>query len=63
MKPEFSRQIFEKNNQIPNSIKIRPEEAELFHADGETDRPTWRFSNSKDIRYKTCVVIFFTTFV
>jgi len=39
---EFSRQIFEKKNtQIPNFMKIRPAEAELFHADktdGRTDK-------------------------
>jgi hypothetical protein len=33
---EFSRQI-SKNTQIPNLIKIRPVDAELFHADGQTD--------------------------
>ena len=33
MKLEFSRQIFEKA-QISNLIKIRPEGAELFHAEG-----------------------------
>ena len=36
MKLEFSRQIFEKT-QISSFIKIRPVEAELFDADGETD--------------------------
>ena len=48
MKLGFSRHIFEKKNQILNSIKIRREGAELFHADKETDRPTWRFSDSKE---------------
>ena len=37
MKLEFSRQIFEKNTEISNFMKIRPVEAELFHADGRTD--------------------------
>jgi hypothetical protein len=39
MKLEFSRQIFEKKKkaQILHFIKIRPVEAELFHADGRTD--------------------------
>jgi hypothetical protein len=37
MKLEFSRQIFEKNFQIWNFMKIRPVGAELFHADGQTD--------------------------
>jgi len=29
---------FSKNTQIPNFIKIRPVTAELFHADGRTDK-------------------------
>jgi hypothetical protein len=29
---------FSKNNQKRNLIKVRPEEVELFHADGRTDR-------------------------
>jgi hypothetical protein len=29
---------FRKNTQIPNFLKIRPVGAELFHADGRTDR-------------------------
>ena len=33
----FSRD-FQKNPQISNLIKIRPLGAELFHADGQTDR-------------------------
>jgi len=37
MKPEFSRQIFEKLSNI-KFHKIRPVGAELFHADGRT----WR---------------------
>ena len=38
MKLEFSRYFFSKNPQIPNFMKIRPVGAELFHADGRTDR-------------------------
>jgi hypothetical protein len=38
-KVEFSRQIFEKLKRS-NFIKIRPVRAELFHADGRTDRQT-----------------------
>jgi hypothetical protein len=37
MKLEFSRQIFEKNNQISNFMQIGPVRAELFRADGRTD--------------------------
>jgi len=37
MKLEFSWQIFEKSP-ILNIIKFRPVEAELFNADGQTDR-------------------------
>ena len=38
MKLEFSRQIFEKQpTQISNSMYIRPEGAELFYANGQTD--------------------------
>jgi hypothetical protein len=29
---------FSENSQIPNFMKIRPVEAQLFHADGRTDR-------------------------
>jgi len=36
MKIEFPRQI-SKNTQIPNLMKIRPREAEMFHADRRTD--------------------------
>jgi hypothetical protein len=36
MKLEFSGQIFKINPQILNFIKIRPVEAELFHADKRT---------------------------
>jgi len=32
-----SREIFEKNTQIPNFMKIRPVEADLFDAGGRTD--------------------------
>ena len=38
MKLEFSWPVFEKNPQIPNFMKIRPVGADLFHADGRTDR-------------------------
>jgi hypothetical protein len=37
VKLEFSRQIFEKYSNIKFPIKIRPVEAKLFHADGQTD--------------------------
>ena len=40
MKLEFSRQILEKNTQIPNLMKIRPVVAELVHLDWRTDRST-----------------------
>ena len=39
IKLEFSRHILE-NTQIPNFMTIRPVGAELFHADGRTDRRT-----------------------
>jgi len=42
MKLEFSRQIFEKNTQIRNFMKIRPVGAELFHADRQTGGQTRR---------------------
>jgi hypothetical protein len=32
---------FSKNTQISNLVQIRPVRAELFHADGRTDRQTW----------------------
>jgi len=35
MKFEFSGQIFEKNNQISNLMKIRHAGAGMFHADGD----------------------------
>jgi len=38
MKTELSRQIFEKNTEIYIFMKIRPVGAELFNADGQTDR-------------------------
>jgi hypothetical protein len=37
MEREFSRQIFENSPNI-KLMKIRPVGAELFHADGQTDR-------------------------
>jgi len=33
---------FRKNTQISNFVNICPVRAELFHADGHTDRQTWR---------------------
>ena len=39
MKIEFSQQIFKKNIQISNFMKIRPVGAELFHADGQMETP------------------------
>jgi hypothetical protein len=39
MKPEFSRQIFEKSSNI-NFMKIRPVGAELFQKDGQTTDTT-----------------------
>jgi len=42
MKLEFSRQIFFKNTQILNFMKIRSHGAELLHMDGRTDRQTDR---------------------
>jgi hypothetical protein len=30
------------NTQILNFMQIRPVLAELFHADGQADKPTWR---------------------
>jgi hypothetical protein len=38
MKLEFCREIFEKNGQIPNLMKIRPVGVELFYADRRTCR-------------------------
>jgi hypothetical protein len=38
MKRKFSRQIFKKNIQISNLIKIRPVGTEFFHADWRTDK-------------------------
>jgi hypothetical protein len=37
IKPEYSRWIFEKNNQISGFIKILPVRAELFREIGQTD--------------------------
>ena len=55
MKLEFSRQIFEKFSNI-NFHESGPEEAELFHADGQTDGDrhvesssrSWQFSEGAD---------------
>ena len=38
MKLEYSRQILEENSQISNRMKILPVGAELFNANGRTDR-------------------------
>jgi hypothetical protein len=35
---EFSRKIFEKNDQISNFMSIRPVGAELSHVDKQTDK-------------------------
>jgi len=43
MKLEFSRQIFEKYP-ISDYWKIRPVQAELFHADGQREEANNRFS-------------------
>ena len=40
MKIEFSEQIFQKIAKISNFMKICPVGAELFRADGQTDRQT-----------------------
>ena len=45
MKLELRRQIFEKNPQISNVIKILPVGAELFYANGRTDEQTVAFRN------------------
>ena len=37
MRLEFSRQIFRKNTQVSNSLRIRALATELFHAYGQTD--------------------------
>jgi hypothetical protein len=42
MKLDFSRHIFEKNTEIPNFMKIRPMESELFHSDIRTEGRTER---------------------
>jgi hypothetical protein len=42
VKLEFSRIIFEKNPQISTCMKISPERAEFFYADGRTNGQTWR---------------------
>jgi hypothetical protein len=38
IRPEFSRQIFEKNTHTSNFMKICPVEARFVNADGERDR-------------------------
>jgi hypothetical protein len=42
MKFEFFRKIYEKKTEISNFILIRPLRADLFRADGWTDRQTDR---------------------
>jgi len=55
MKLEFSVQIFGKNTEMLNLIKIYPVAAELFHADGQTDTTKLKvafrnFANAPGIR-------------
>jgi hypothetical protein len=40
------RDRFSKNTRILNVVKIRPVGAELFHADGRTDRQTYDEASS-----------------
>ena len=47
MKQEFSRQIFEKYSNI-KFLKIRPVEAEVFHADRRTDRQTDKYDETNN---------------
>ena len=47
MKLGFSWQIFEKNPQISNVMKIRPVEAEYLHADGQTDMTKLKVASRK----------------
>ena len=47
VKLEFSRQIFrEKKTPVSNSMKIRPERADLFHADARKKRQTDRLDEA-----------------
>jgi hypothetical protein len=41
--------IFSTNIQLTNSIRIRPVGAELFHADGRTDKQTT--TNTRTLQY------------
>jgi len=60
IKLEFSQHIFEKNPQIPNFIKIRLVEAELFHADRDTDRRTNRHDEANSrFSYKTARILIY----
>jgi hypothetical protein len=55
MKLEFPEQSIEKNIKISNLMKIRPVGAELFRADGQTDRhdeDNSRFSQFCERTYK-----------
>ena len=49
MKLEFVRQISGKNTQISNLMKIRPEEAELFHENGR-EKANTKFSAILEMR-------------
>ena len=40
MKPDFSRQVFEKKIKISNIMKIRPVGEEMFDTDGQTHTHT-----------------------
>jgi len=51
MKPDFSLQIFGKNNNTQNFMEIRPLGAELFHADRH-DETNSRFSQFCEVAYK-----------
>ena len=44
---EFSKHFIRKNTQTSNLVKIRPVRAELFHADGRTERQTHDEANSR----------------
>jgi len=56
--PDFNEtldflEIFSKNNQISNFMKIHPVAAELFHADRQTDRHDE--ANSRFLQFWECV--------
>jgi len=54
MKLEFSRDIFEKNTQILNFMKILIVGAELFHDDGWTEGRTDRHDEANISFLKFC---------